>query len=201
MSLLYAIIIFAHVIWLYTQQCNKGPLVPSIQLWYHLYQATPKRSTYVHTFQINASVWGNFTVEIFMNVKECAETTSCLFQEFRQTPQLDSTFFDILWERYSSWGVSLSPFSAVYFLEGSCTERLTCEARTEYVLVTSGTTPKRSTFRCFEETVLPFEVISVCYSLIFREMWNLKGVPDENVTETTPTNSTCQIFNTGQCHC
>ena len=183
---------------LYTQQCNKGHLVPSIQLWFHLYQATPKRSTYVHTFQINASVWGNFPEELFMTEKECAEITFCLFKEFRPTPQLDSTFFDILWERYSSWGVSLSPFSEVDFLEGSC---MWSDETTEHVLVTSGTTPKRSTFHCFEETVLPFEVISACCFLIFSEMWSLKGVPDENVTETTPTNSTCQIFNTGQCHC
>ena len=80
-----------------------------------------------------------------------------------------------------------------------------CSLLTQPCYNTGESTPKRSTYRHISEIVLLFEVIPVSFSCVKQSLPNMLKwceLPQtDRSLETTPTSSTYQLINTGQCHC
>ena len=136
---------------------TKGIRFLATTLRNHLHQATPKRSTYLCTFQINASVWGNFSEQQFRAGK--GYFSVCTMNP-DQHPNLIALSF-AFYERDTKVELSVSllwiNFSGLIL----CWKNMH-QTNMKTVMPTTWTTPKRSTFHYVEELVLPFEVISVC---------------------------------------
>lgn len=198
MQLLYAIIVFAYVKGAYILSSeNKGCLAWN---WGIISIKLPQREALIYKlFKMNASVWGNFTEKhLSLERMDIWYRMSFYLRDHGFNPDQHpnlialSLTFD---ERVTRVEVSVCLLSLKHLLHLHVYVWNKHAKHADHFW----DYPKEKHFSLhlrISATTWSNLIVLVCK---FSKSWLVS--PLENVTKTTSTNSTCQIFNTGQCHC